>query len=318
MVAVAFFVMITFASALVGFGIFRLVGHRSAWIVVPSALFGTILTIFVSAASYLVAGLSYPATDERNWGSLSSVQLLVDKSKKTPDLYARFGQRLNSRKWQQGRHLEQENNGDDIDADYKITVFYPDNTRSGDDATIALEVRSASAAFPSGELHALMRVSGSVSAWTTQNCSLNTAPGIAACIADGEARNFASFVWVVSSDSGGQRQIAIEFPQLWSGSEWTAIMPYGCGDGDLCGRRFDAQSPSYASGTGNVSLDLSRREIRVPIYISTTLGISSAAYGWLAVLGVVISGALGSGWLFKAVELFWARKKKPIGGDTKS
>lgn len=318
MLAATFFLVITLVSASIGFIIYRLVRHRSAWLAVPLSIFGALFTVVIALIGYLSILSYYPPNDQEDWKALSSVTILVDREKREPDIYQRF-QTIKSKgllrtyggiKSGEGKSFAPRRlNMSDIDitADYAITLSYPESTKTSDDSTVALNVASESTALPD-ELQAVLRVSESVRAWTSQYCPSSAAPAVPACIDD--AARSADFVWVVSSNSGGLRQIAIEFPDLWSGKEWTAIMPYRCGD-DFCARRFGASSTSYASADGTLSIDLSRRVIRVPISISTTLGISSEAYVWLTALGVVLSGALGSGWLFTIVELVRTRSEMP-------
>lgn len=49
-------------------------------------------------------------------------------------------------------------------------------------------------------------------------------------------------------------------------------------------------------------VDLARGEFRFLVEILTTLGVSRGTFGWLAVLGALVSGFLGSGWLWKVLE----------------
>lgn len=113
----------------------------------------------------------------------------------------------------------------------------------------------------------------------------------------------------------------MRLPQLWDGDEWTAVFRQkdqifvtcdsaGHIDGDAgCWGPARLLSPStagYAAPDGTFSIDLNNQEVRLPIEVSTTLGLSSKTYAWLAVVGIFLSGALGSGWLFKIIELVWA------------
>ena len=71
---------------------------------------------------------------------------------------------------------------------------------------------------------------------------------------------------------------------------------------------YTYESPPYASAGAGIDLDA--RAIRFPIQVVTSLGLSGTTYTWLAVVGVALSGLLRSGWLWKILELFRARREQ--------
>jgi hypothetical protein len=118
--------------------------------------------------------------------------------------------------------------------------------------------------------------------------------------------------------------MAMQLPQLWEGNQWTGIVRrnkeilLACGRGrrDMengCywpAKLFAATTASYAAPMGEFSIDFGRREVRFPINVSTTLGLSSSTYAWLSLIGIILAGGLGSGWLFKILEVLRARTAK--------
>jgi len=73
-------------------------------------------------------------------------------------------------------------------------------------------------------------------------------------------------------------------------------------------RGYVQDRPSYARAGANIDLDT--RAIRFPIQVVTSLGLNGTTYAWLAVVGIALSGMLGTGWLWKALELFRARREQ--------
>ncbi len=64
-----------------------------------------------------------------------------------------------------------------------------------------------------------------------------------------------------------------------------------------------SQSREFVNiGNSNIGLDVSKGEIRFSVEILTTLGVSRGVYGWLALGGAILSGLLGSGWLWKLLD----------------
>jgi hypothetical protein len=56
-------------------------------------------------------------------------------------------------------------------------------------------------------------------------------------------------------------------------------------------------------------VDLASNTLSFPIDVATTLGFNASTYGWLALAGTMVSGMLGSGWIWKLLEAFKGRSK---------
>ena len=62
-------------------------------------------------------------------------------------------------------------------------------------------------------------------------------------------------------------------------------------------------SPALPAMTWDgVSVDLESQQIRIPVFVETTLGVSRNVYTALALIGTALSGLLGSGWLWRFLE----------------
>jgi hypothetical protein len=318
MLAIAIFFAVIAFALLVGIGAFWLVRRYSLWITIPATFFLTLFTVLFAAVTFLVAYNEFPATDRRNWSQLDRIEVLMDTSaKKTGiDQRARSAPSVYTGRQLQiyaGDRSKVDLSG--VNSDLKISIGYPAETISGNDITVVLTITASGAQLPPGELSAVLR-SQSLKAWTTQSCkstprSSGTEP---ACVNLKIPKDSIEFIWTASPTGQGVRQIAIEFPPVWRGDEWTAILAKNSelildecqrGHERPCSwnpRLLSASSSSYGAPRGDFSVDISRGDVRLPIKVLTTLGLSSFTYGLLAILGMVLSGALGSGWLFKLVE----------------
>jgi hypothetical protein len=206
-----------------------------------------------------------------------------------------------------------------IEPDFKLVIAYPANSGVNNDVTIALDVYPIATSLPERELKAVLRSSHSFKAWTTQNCEPKTdSDGVAACVTNQGSPKLIEFLWTASPSSPGLKEFAIQFPSLWHGNEWKAILSKNsdplmntrCKEYGEVRRNclyalvlLSPSTPSYGSSQGEFSVNLSRPEVRFPIKVYATLGVSSYTYSWLALIGVVLSSALGSGWLFKIGDL---------------
>jgi hypothetical protein len=56
-----------------------------------------------------------------------------------------------------------------------------------------------------------------------------------------------------------------------------------------------------------MSTDMHSGQLRVPVEVVDTLGVSRSVYNALAVIGTLLSAVLGSGWLWKLLE--WWRTR---------
>jgi len=66
--------------------------------------------------------------------------------------------------------------------------------------------------------------------------------------------------------------------------------------------QLDQNRVALEVSNADTIVDLARGEFRFLVEILTTLGVSRGTYGWLALLGALVSGFLGSGWLWKVLD----------------
>jgi hypothetical protein len=115
----------------------------------------------------------------------------------------------------------------------------------------------------------------------------------------------------------------MKLPEVLSNNNWTAIVSidgvihltcgipnadYGCSAENSLPTLLSPLSARYAPPKSKILMDLNLGEVRFPILVTSTLGVSASTYAWLALIGVALSGALGNGWLFKLLEYVKARK----------
>ena len=99
---------------------------------------------------------------------------------------------------------------------------------------------------------------------------------------------------------------------LCSRSQWCGDRDGGCGDTEpiVLGPqrpRFivNQNQPGvsrFRSEYNDAEIDLATNTLSFPVQVTTTLGFSTSTYGWLALAGTIVSGMLGSGWIWKLLE----------------
>lgn len=98
------------------------------------------------------------------------------------------------------------------------------------------------------------------------------------------------------------------------GYRWKTLAQGGVGEErtrrDLPSIRL-SEAAKYAVDVGyrGVAVDFSEGLMQFPLDFETTLGVSEKAYAYLAVAGAVLSGLLGSGWIWKILE--WLKSQAP-------
>jgi hypothetical protein len=318
MVGIGVFLGVITFAVLIGAAAFWLLRRYSLWVTIPATIFLSLCTVIGASVIFLIAFIKFPASDDRNWSELDKVELLVDSSKKSSRIDDR-AVRTYRRRFEYSSGSPNEFNppvikSADLHADYALSISFPAQTPSGDDITIVLTVSARSTPLPTGELRAVLR-SQNLKVWTTQSCASapKSVDGLAAC-STVTSHNSVNFIWTASPAAQGVRQLAIEFPAVWQGSEWSAILAKNSvpvsGGANYTPLLLSTSSPTYGSPRGDFSVDVSRRDIRFPIKVLTSLGLSAYTYGVVGVIGVALAGALGSGWVFRLIELITSRSRK--------
>ena len=76
---------------------------------------------------------------------------------------------------------------------------------------------------------------------------------------------------------------------------------------DVGGERlYLPDRPSFAAA----DIDFDVPAIQFPIQVVTSLGLSGTTFKWLAAVGIALSGMFGTGWLWKILEMFRARREQ--------
>jgi hypothetical protein len=121
--------------------------------------------------------------------------------------------------------------------------------------------------------------------------------------------------WDVTPTEPGQLLFTIGVPSKLmpqSGvAKWEAVAvgPYGSG-GRGESATMSASSPAVT--WLGMSTDMHSGQLRVPVEVVDTLGVSRSAYNALALIGTVLSALLGSGWLWKLLD--WRRMRGTSAG----
>lgn len=337
MAAIAVFVIILTVAGISGAAPFLLSKHLAPWITTLLRMFIAICAIIFAISGFIMALVFFPTSDEQNrFSRLDNISIFVDTDKKTPSLDERVP--AVEAMTDSGSFLEYDTyHVERFNPDISIKLSFPQQILAGNDATVALEILKTNQSSRDLELRSELRSSEFMKIWSSQDCAppVSQHGGVPACLsATDPSSSFFSFLWTISSSIIGRRQLAIELPDgLKTGSQnnWSAIIVYDdqpvlTSDRKLvdgrCVRLFErdiscldkirlftSSSPEFTSSTGDFTADIANRSIRFPIYVTTTLGVSETTYQWLAIVGVILSGAFGTGWLFKIYELVRTRKK---------
>jgi hypothetical protein len=188
-----------------------------------------------------------------------------------------------------------------------VEVRAPTQVTSREDFSLALSI-SSNRKLPVDVRGVRLSAPRSAEVRTLDVCVSSQESPPSACSAPTENRF--QVAWDVTPIEPGQLLFTLGVPpdlMPQSGIEkWEAIWvgPWGSG-GRGESPVMSASSPALT--WRGVSIDMHSGQLRVPVDVVGTLGVNRSVYNGLALIGTVLSGFLGSGWLWKLLE--WWRTR---------
>lgn len=210
----------------------------------------------------------------------------------------------------------------------KIQAVFPAAAGKGEDFQVRLIVAQKDS-FARGEYRSSLQTSRALEVRPQHNCPSPSDTSNACVSSDGSSREL-EFSWDVTPLADGIPTVRISLPvpnlkPPWEAFIWlngdlvlggnlpdsTRCLVGSSGGGDLNRCRpfaIRSESPQTKVLYAGIEMDLTNGYLRFPIHVETSLGISGETYAKLALFGTVLSGLLGSGWLWKLLDVIRARK----------
>lgn len=314
MIAAIYLVVVLLVSAGIGYVYYRRDrGLSWAWVISVGLLLAFVL-MAASGIVFLYAGLSYPAADDPRFTRTNSIY--IDRANPIPGQV-------------EPQHSE-------------VLLQFPFEVRKGGDFEVRLTLSAAPAPIAPGEYASTLQGPKVLELRSQRNCPSTTADQSTACVRLERAANQISLVWDITPTAEADPTVRVGIPSFWPiSSDWQAAIKFdgegavysptpGCersrwiGEEGSClpvlplmlderNARFELTRDTprlFRVGYAHrgAEIDLETRQLRFPIRVTTSLGLDSNTYAWLALLGTLLSGFLGTGWAWKLVELF---KPKP-------
>jgi hypothetical protein len=308
-------------STLVGYGVF-VTAHRlrRRWVTAIIGVGCTFLLLIAAAIVYLTIGET-PANNERVG---SEQRFVIEISEVDGEIQDRALELHERRSSVERAAFSQPPSFRPPRVDLptrpvvgRIEVLAPTAVTPREDFSLALSIWS-SRQFPNDVRAVRLSAPRSAEVRSLDVCAATQENQLAVCSTPVE--NTFHVAWDVTPTEPGQLLFTIGVPSdlmPQSGlSKWEAVAvgPWGSG-GRGESPTMSASSPSVT--WQGVSVDLLAGQLRVPVTVVDTLGVSRNVYNGLAFIGTLLSGLLGSGWLWKLLE--WGRtrsiskRKRPVG-----
>lgn len=288
-------------AAGIGFGVRRLARRvRSPvlrWVLSAAAAF----VVFLASASYLLyRGVVLPAADDSIFRDREAIEIALYASKSSANTQA------------------------------LVKIERPQAVRIRDESAVDLVIDGPGSTLPTGVYEATLETGENIRVRTSSACPgsqlESSVTAVRSCRERQTRRDNLSFRWFIRSSETSQSYVTLKLPrnmpllQQSKGASWFARVDLG---GNLFssslpvrGRTKLSASPIILSAEHpvlrewNLEIDLRSQQITFPIVFQTTLGISGSAYERLTVVGAVMSGLLGGGWLWQLLEWLKSRREK--------
>ena len=312
MAALLLFIVALCVSIAIGLAAYLVVrrSNWSLWIRVPASILLSFTSVVLAGSVFLYGALAYVATDQTPSFSLGSDSDLS----KPNDITV---------------HISHLGSSKDI---YLLSLEFPKYVTKGDDFTIHLSISPEGDSAQPKDREAVLYATNALKFWNTQPCPIIKPDGANSCgTVDNHTRSI-DYYWTASASAEGQRTMTVIYPSLDVPTDWTAtassnnkqLLTCGLYHMDHCnGAKAVLSATNPKAKHSNIGrdvvdrhppwfkLDMSARSITFPVEVILSLGVSSSTYQWLSIAGLVISGALGSGWGLTLLGSLRKKEKPP-------
>ena len=225
-----------------------------------------------------------------------------------------------------------------IDDAFQIEVVVPRSVRENQDFSFRLSISTKASGITLPTARAVLALPGSARSRTLDSCKNQPIPNlpegaVAACSDRESGATPRSLTWDVTPSQAGSIRLALiiaDFPSL---QPWYATIEVNGSkimrteDGSyigpplqLYGSSSVGRNPKYVpfyltpenpeAEISGFYVDLSSMQLRIPIEVKTTLGVSERAYGYMAIIGTTLAGILGTGWIWQLTGFVRSHKEK--------
>jgi hypothetical protein len=294
------------ASAVIGYGGYRVLRTtKRRWIGVAFSLVVGLLTLMAGGIALLTIG-EKPATDERI-GDARQLSTTLRRSRPRPSgaLPPPTSSPISI-----GRSGDESVVAPPLeDALGVVALSAPSSVGLREDFTISLSITSERS-MPVESREVPLLGPSSAELRTLDACGAPTATSMLKACASADGGTF-EVAWDITPTEIGEMVFTLRVP--------ADLMPHYGVDAWVATRQLQRlYGSTYSQEASNndpivsqegVSIDLRQQQIRIPIRVVATLGVSRAVYNTLAVIGTFLSALLGSGWLWQALAWWRARVK---------
>jgi len=315
MVAILYFAGVVLAGGVVGALVWR--SQRGAhwlWSLAIGLPLALVLAV-VSGAVFFYAALIFPTADDPKYAGNNSIYILREDN--FPDPNSKQAER--------------------------ILLTFPFDVQKGSDFPVRLELSAGPTPISAGIYSSAFAAPKLLEARPQSNCK--DTPPASACNTLARSSELITLSWDITPTSEGDALVRISIPPIWAvGDTWKAGLEFdgrkavfspdaqcnknrwmesmdgGCGP--VLPLLLDVHAPHFVLTTNTPTLfslpyayhgaevDFENLQIRFPIRVTTSLGLTAQTYAWLALAGSVLSGFLGSGWGWKLVDIFKSNTPK--------
>jgi len=183
----------------------------------------------------------------------------------------------------------------------KLTLLFNRTAPLQTSFEVALRVQQPRPGFPVHAYRATLTAPSDVELVTSRGCAAppkppTTATTLAACDDLRVAGGTIETLWAPIGKKTGTYELAVSaadfgFPRS-SGGQLSAVLNHA-------GDQVTGVPANGVLRVGDAVIDADHREIRFPLVVLTSLGVTQETYDWVSAIGAVVAALFGTGWLLK-------------------
>jgi hypothetical protein len=195
----------------------------------------------------------------------------------------------------------------------RFRVDYPSTVKPKQDFSLRVSLEGFDGRCGSDELLVALSAPPAASVRTSDRCQSLSAPvGFSGACARPVACSV-RLTWDVTPTDSGVFLFAFTLPVSLGvptqASDWQGYAVDGTAPTWASVKRFSMHQPPEFYRHG-ISFEPNTQQLRIPVTVATTLGVTRSTYDLLAWLGTIISAILGTGWVWQAITV-WRSRQRP-------